>query len=303
MNLERTSIGGAQAKLPQLVIRPEFENTNLGKAHIGDVARRLSIVERVWNNNGFRKSVILLGFVAVWEIYFRIAGLDPLLFPPFSAVAVETYNGFVSGVLPERIWYSLKVLLMGYVLGMVLAAVFVFLATMSRIGSDVLSTATAMFNPLPAIALVPLAMLWFPLGVSGLLFVLVHSVLWAVALSTHTGFKNVSSTLKMIGQNYGLRSVTFVRKILVPAAFPAILSGMKIGWAFAWRTLIGAELVFGATSGGGGLGWHIFAASQNIETAQVFSGLFMVILIGIIIENVIFRNVELRTVNRWGMQR
>ena len=78
---------------------------------------------------------------------------------------------------------------------------------------------------------------------------------------------------------------------------------MKIGWAFAWRTLIGAELVFGATSGGGGLGWHIFAASQNIETAQVFSGLFMVILIGIIIENVIFRNVELRTVNRWGMQR
>ena len=92
-------------------------------------------------------------------------------------------------------------------------------------------------------------------------------------------------------------------RILVPAALPSILAGMKIGWAFAWRTLIGAELVFGASSGSGGLGWYIFESSQNIETDGVFAGLFMVILIGIIVENVVFRNVELRTVNRWGMQR
>ena len=89
----------------------------------------------------------------------------------------------------------------------------------------------------------------------------------------------------------------------MPAAFPSILSGMKLGWAYAWRTLIGAELVFGASSGSGGLGWYIFEASQNLETEGVFAGLFMVILIGILVENVIFRNVEIKTVNRWGMQR
>ena len=81
------------------------------------------------------------------------------------------------------------------------------------------------------------------------------------------------------------------------------MTGMKVGWAFAWRTLIGAELVFGASSGGGGLGWYIFESSQNIETEGVFAGLFMVILIGITVENLIFRNIELKTINRWGMQR
>ena len=87
------------------------------------------------------------------------------------------------------------------------------------------------------------------------------------------------------------------------AAMPSILSGMKIGWAFSWRTLIGAELVFGASSGSGGLGWFIYENSQNLETAHVFAGLFTVILIGITVENVIFRNVELRTVYRWGRDR
>jgi NitT/TauT family transport system permease protein len=107
----------------------------------------------------------------------------------------------------------------------------------------------------------------------------------------------------MVGHNYGLRGIGYVRKILIPAAFPSILTGMKIGWAFAWRTLIGAELVFGASSGSGGLGWFVFESSQNLETARVFAGLFTVILIGIAVENVLFRNVELRTVYRWGMQR
>jgi len=78
---------------------------------------------------------------------------------------------------------------------------------------------------------------------------------------------------------------------------------MKLGWAYAWRTLIGAELVFGASSGSGGLGWYIFESSQNLDTDGVFAGLFMVILIGILVENVIFRNIEIKTVQRWGMQR
>ena len=148
-----------------------------------------------------------------------------------------------------------------------------------------------------------------------------------MALSIHTGFQSVSETLRMIGQNYGLRNVRYVMKILIPAALPSILSGMKIGWAFSWRTLIGAELVFGkkrsrkikagppwrtligaelvfgASSGSGGLGWFIYENSRNLETVHVFAGLFTVILIGITVENVIFRNVELRTVYRWGMQR
>jgi NitT/TauT family transport system permease protein len=198
---------------------------------------------------------------------------------------------------------TLQVLLIGYGCGLALAAVFTTLAVSTRFGNDLLSTLTAMFNPLPAIALLPLALLWFGLGIPSLVFVIVHSVLWAVALNTHTGFKSVSETLRMAGQNYGLTGVRYVTAILIPAAFPSILAGLKIGWAFAWRTLIAAELVFGVSARSGGLGWYIFENRNLLETANVFAGLLTVIVIGLFVEGVIFRAIEARTVRRWGMQR
>jgi NitT/TauT family transport system permease protein len=100
-----------------------------------------------------------------------------------------------------------------------------------------------------------------------------------------------------------LSGLRYVGLILIPAAFPNILTGLKIGWAFAWRTLIAAELVFGVSQGSGGLGWYIFENKNLLETANVFAGLFTVILIGLAVENLIFRNIELRTIHRWGMQR
>jgi NitT/TauT family transport system permease protein len=160
-----------------------------------------------------------------------------------------------------------------------------------------------MFNPLPAIALLPLALLWFGLGIPSLIFVIIHSVLWAVALNTHGGFLSVSDTLRMAGQNYGLRGLRYVAYILIPAAFPSILTGLKIGWAFAWRTLIAAELVFGVSSRSGGLGWFIFENRNQLETAYVFAGLVMVIIIGLLVESVVFRTIETNTVRKWGMQR
>jgi NitT/TauT family transport system permease protein len=107
----------------------------------------------------------------------------------------------------------------------------------------------------------------------------------------------------MSGRNYGLTGIRYVTKILMPAAFPSILAGLKIGWAFAWRTLIAAELVFGVSSRAGGLGWYIFEARAELYTSKVFAGLLAVIIIGLVVESVIFRLIEIRTVQRWGMQR
>ena len=205
-------------------------------------------------------------------------------------------------MLPARAWASIKVLLMGYACGVVLAALLTALAIMSRIGTDFLETMTSMFNPLPAIALLPLALIWFGLGNGSLIFVLVHSVTWAIALNTHSGFLSVSNTLKMVGRNYGLTGPRYIWKILIPAAFPSILTGLKIGWAFAWRTLIAAELVFGVSSGKGGLGWFIFENKNTLDIPNVFAGLLTVIIIGLVIENVIFRTIEKQTIGRWGMQ-
>ena len=159
-----------------------------------------------------------------------------------------------------------------------------------------------MFSPLPAIALLPLALIWFGLGIGSLIFVMVHSVLWPLALNTHAGFRAVSPTLRMVGRNYGLSGLGLVLRILIPAAFPSILAGLKIGWAFAWRTLIAAELVFGVASGKGGLGWYIFESKNQLDIPEVFAGLLTIIMIGLLVENVIFRTLENKTVRRWGMQ-
>ena len=110
-------------------------------------------------------------------------------------------------------------------------------------------------------------------------------------------------TLRMAGRNYGLRGPRYVALVLVPAALPAILSGLKIGWAFAWRTLIAAELVFGASSGKGGLGWYIFQNRNELYTDRVFAGLAMVVLIGLLVESLGFKTLERLTVRRWGQQR
>jgi NitT/TauT family transport system permease protein len=149
--------------------------------------------------------------------------------------------------------------------------------------------------------MLPLALLWFGLGAPAIVFVIVNSVLWAVALNTHSGCLAVSETLRMAGQTFGLKGFRYVTRILMPAAFPAILAGLKIGWAFAWRTLIAAELVFGVSSGRGGLGWYIFENRNLLNTASVFAGLLTVMAVGLIVEGVVFRTIENRTVRRWGM--
>ncbi len=200
-----------------------------------------------------------------------------------------------------RVLFTLKVLVLGYAFSTTIASLMTSLAISSRLGNDLLETLTAMFNPLPPSALLPLALLWFRLGNGSLLFVLTHSVLWPVAVSTHAGFRAVSPTLRMVGRNYGLRGPRYVLAILIPAAFPSILAGLKNGWAFAWRTLIAAELVFGVSSGSGGLGWYIYENKNQLEIPSVFAGLLTVILIGLAVENLVFRNIERRTVKRWGM--
>ncbi len=282
-------------------VRPNIYRDPPDATQFSVVERPLGLWERAWNNGAVRKTVLLLTLALVWQLYaLRLD--NPLLIPTFLDTVRAFRDAIVSGGLLGKAWYSIRILLIGYAAGLALAALLTTLAITSRIGTDLVETLTAMFNPLPAIALLPLALIWFGLGTGSLVFVLIHSVLWAVALNTHSGFMSVSNTLRMVGRNYGLRGLPYVAKILVPAAFPSILTGLKIGWAFAWRTLIAAELVFGVSSGSGGLGWFIFENKNQLEIASVFAGLFSVILIGLAVENLIFRTIAARTVQRWGMQ-
>jgi NitT/TauT family transport system permease protein len=268
---------------------------------------RIDVIERphslwrsIYSRGWIRKSLVLLVLAGIWETYARSIG-NALVLPTFFDTVGRLLAGIASGELPAAAGYTIPVLVTGYGAGLVLAGLLTAFATMSRLGADLLETLTAMFNPLPSIALLPLALLWFGLGEGAIIFVLIHAVLWAVALNTFSGFRSISPTLKMVGQSYGLSRPAYVLRILIPGAFPSILTGLKVGWAFAWRTLIAAELVFGAQGGAGGLGWFIFERKNQLLIADVFAGLLTVILIGLLVENVIFQAIELRTVRRWGM--
>jgi len=280
--------------------RPEVFYT-VATAGFPVVEKPLSGWEKLYVNGAVRKTLLLIILAVTWEVYARWLD-NSLLVPTFSATVEAFIRSVASGALPQAAVYTISMLLKGYIAGLAIAAVLTALATSTRIGADLLETLTAMFNPLPSIALLPLALIWFGLGAGSVIFVLIHAVLWAVALNTFAGFRAVSPTWKMVGQNYGLSRVGYIARILIPGAFPSILTGLKVGWAFAWRTLIAAELVFGVSSGSGGLGWFIFERKNQLLIADVFAGLLTVILFGLLVENLVFKTIEGRTVRRWGMQ-
>jgi NitT/TauT family transport system permease protein len=244
------------------------------------VEKPLGAWTRFWNIGAVRKAFLLLVLAGLWEGCARWLN-NPLLFPTFVDTVKAFFSAIASGELPKAASYTIQLLLKGYVAGLAIAA---------------------LLTAFPSIALLPLALIWFGLGDGSIIFVLIHAVLWAVALNTYSGFRAVSPTLRMVGQNYGLSKVGYVTRILIPGAFPSILTGLKVGWAFAWRTLIAAELVFGVSSGSGGLGWYIFEQKNQLLIPNVFAGLLTVILFGLVVENLIFRTIENRTVRRWGMQ-
>ena len=211
-----------------------------------------------------RRVAIVLVLCAVWQGY-ALWLAKPLIFPTLTDTTAAWWQGVASGELPRRVAISLKVLVIAYVAGVALALALATLATLTRIGADLLAMLTAMFTPLPGIALMPVALLWFGFGASGFIFVLIHSVIWPVAINAHAGFSGVSPTLRLVGRNYGFRGLRLVALILMPAALPSILAGLRVGWAFAWRTLIAAELVFGVTTGSGGLGWYIYQSRNQLR--------------------------------------
>lgn len=261
----------------------------------------LSVAERLWNQGALRKGTLLVALLAIWQGY-AVALDQPLLFPTLWDTVAALWQALAHGELLARIGHSLKTLLTGYAIGASLAALLAVAACSTRLGNDLMEILTATFNPLPPIALLPVSLIWFGLGQAGIVFVLVHAVLWPMALNAHTGFTGIAPTVRMVGRNYGLKGWRFAWLILFPAAFPQLLTGLKIGWAFGWRSLIAAELVYGVSSGSGGIGWFIYENKNQLETASVFAGLLTIILIGLAVEHLFFNVIERRTVLRWGMK-
>lgn len=248
-----------------------------------------------------RYAVLVAAMLGVWQLYVGVSGVSPLILPGPVEVASAFFESWASGAIIAPTLFTLKVLALAMLVGIAVSAVLTILATWTQIGDDLLTLLTSILNPLPAIAILPLTILWFGINPTAIGFVVVYSVTWPLAINLSMGFKTVNPTIMMVGRNLGLGGWRMIQDVLFPAALPHIVSGLRTGWAFGWRTVVAAELVFGVAGEGGGLGWFINEARIFTRVPDVFAGLITIALLGILVE-AMFTFVERRTVVRWGMK-
>lgn len=249
-----------------------------------------------------RYVLIVIALIVAWQLYVSFGNVNPLLVASPLATMQALLADIASGQLPAATLSSLQNLVFGMAISVVIGIGLASLATFSRIGRDLLTVLTALLSPLPGIAILPLAMLWFGLTPTAIVFVVVQSAIWPIATNTDTGFRTIGVTTHMVALNLGLSRLRIVCDVFLPAALPHILSGLRLAWAFGWRTVVAAELVFGVAGTTGGLGWYISNARYYLNTPPMFAGLVVISLLGIIVD-AIFILIERNTVMKWGMKR
>lgn len=239
--------------------------------------------------------------IIIWQIIYATGKFSQIIFPSAFTILHSLYNSIVSGELIYQTIYSLELILKGLCIGLILAVILSSLAILFKPLSGLVETLVSIAHPLPGIALLPLIILWFGAGEISIIFIIVHSVVWPLVLNLLAGFKAIPEIYKQVGHNYGLNSFEIIRYIMLPASLPYFLTGMKIAWARSWRALISAEMVFGAAGGKGGLGWFIFKNRVFMDTAGIFAGLIVIVVIGMMVEDIVFDKLERATIKKWGM--
>jgi NitT/TauT family transport system permease protein len=246
---------------------------------------------------------LLLGasFIVIWQLYVSFSGVSSLLVASPLATMQQLIIDLRNGQLPSATRVSLQNLAIGLVIGIALGLILASLSTFSLFGRYLLTTLTAVFSPLPGIAILPLAMLWFGLSPAAIIAVVVFGSIWPISANTDAGFRTIGTTTRMVALNLGLSRTQTVRDVFLPAAFPHIISGLRLAWAFGWRTVVGAEIVFGVAGSNGGLGWYINNASYFLNPPAIFAGLVVISLLGVLLDT-LFQLVERQTIVKWGMK-
>ncbi|MGP3933913.1 ABC transporter permease [Nonomuraea sp. KM88] len=265
------------------------------------VAHRRS--PRLWSRlpSWARRTIVFVALVGAWQLYTSLSGVSPFVFSGPWDVATAFADGWAGGEITGSTLTTMRLLGAGVGIGVVLTVVLTVLAVTTTIGNDVLTLVSSMVNPLPSVAILPLAMLWFGLTDTALIFVTANAVLWPMTVNVSMGLRTTPATLVMVGRNLGLSGWRLARDVMMPAALPHAIAGLKTGWAFGWRTIIAAELVFGAAGADGGLGFFINNSRYYARIPDVFAGLVTIALIGIALD-LVFNLVERYTVTRWGMR-
>ena len=241
--------------------------------------------------------------IAVWEILFRLELFPPLLFPGPVTVLESFVREIGDGSLLIKAGASLLMIFGGLLISVGIVIIMTILVMISKAVRDLAGTMITVLDPIPGVALLPLAILWFGIDEKAILFIMVHSILWPILMSVITGFDTVPLIYREVGLAMGLSKMRMLTGVYFPASLPSILAGLKTGWARAWRSLIAAEMVFGAAGAAAGLGWDIYIKRSYLDMPGMFATIIIIMIIGILMEYFFFKRVEKSTVIKWGMVR
>jgi NitT/TauT family transport system permease protein len=239
----------------------------------------------------------LIGPLLTWELLSRVGPWPRWLFPGPLTVAATIGALIADGQLTAATLRSLTRLAQGYALSASIGVPLGVAMARSAFVQQAVRPAVLGLQALPSICWLPLAILWFGLSEAAILFVVVMGSLLAVAIATEDGVASVDPLLLRAAGTLGIRGARFHVGVLLPAALPGILTGLKLGWSFAWRALMAGELLFVA----GGLGQLLAQGREVLDTAQVMGVMAWIVAIGVAVDQILFRLLEVRVRRRWGL--
>ena len=244
-----------------------------------------------------KKIAFYAGIIVVWQIVFSLNIWSVHIFPSPVQVAQDLVYGATDGSLPFGIATSMWRLIVGLIIsiagGITLG---IFMARVESVNQTIGSLVLGL-QSVPSVAWVPLALLWFGLTDAGIIFVTVASSLFAVTINTYSGMKNVPTSYIAAARNMGASGIQLITHVMLPAAFPYLISGFKQGWAFAWRGVIGAEIIFSFL----GLGFLLNVGRELNDISQVIATMLVIMVIGIVIDSLVFKKTERKVMSRWGL--
>lgn len=243
------------------------------------------------------RAALLVAPLLMWELLSRFGPWPHWLFPGPLAVSASIVTMIADGRLGAAVLRSLSRLLQGYALSAAIGVPLGITMARSALVRTTLRPAVLGLQALPSVCWLPLAILWFGLTEAAIVFVVVMGSLLAIAIATEDAVLGVDPVLLRAAGTLGIHGARFHLGVLLPAALPGILTGLKLGWSFAWRALMAGELLFVA----GGLGQLLQAGRELLDAAQVMGVMACIVAIGVLVDRVLFHLLELRVRHRWGL--
>jgi len=246
----------------------------------------------------WKKIAFYVILVIIWQAIATADIWPNTIFPSPLEVAEDLAYGVVDGSLFFGIGTSMVRLMIGLAIAIAGGVVLgIFMARIEIVNQTIGSLVLGL-QSIPSIAWVPLAILWFGLTDAGIIFVTAIGAIFAVTINTYTGVKNIDPNYIAAARNMGAKGSQLITAVLLPAAFPYMISGFKQGWAFAWRGVIGAELLFSFL----GLGFLLNVGRQLIDVSQVIAIMLVIMGIGVLVDGFVFKKIENRVMFRWGLR-